>query len=200
MHALIYTRTHEHVRAVAHLKEEFFVMRRLLVYLTSGEGNESTVSDEEASAFMPAPQTLVEMDRAAYIHLWNPASLVILGARAYLRLGKDEEAEATAQGGLAEAKKVTTRVECHRILGIVATRREDSKQAKASFLAGLEEARDTRLYLLEMLCARDLKQFVFEKSQAGQAEEADAVISSAAGRMGKSTADFGMLLAKRREW
>ena len=178
-------------------------MRRLLVYLTSGDGGDSTVTDEEALAIMPSPTTLVEMDRAVYFQVWHTASLVVLGARAYLRLGKDEEAEATAREGLAEAKKVTTRVECHRVLGIVAARRENSEQAQASFLAGMEEARDTGMHLLEMLCARDVKQFVVEKSQGtqGQADEAaDAAISAATGRMNKTTADFGELLARRREW
>ena len=174
-------------------------MRRLLVYLTSGEGGDSTVPDEEALAFMPAPQTLVEMDRHAQFHLFGTASFVILGARAYLRLGKNEEAEVTAQGGLAEAKKGPTRVECHRVLGVVAARRGDLKEAEASFLAGMEEALDTGAYLLELLCARDLKQFVVEKSQ-GQADEADVMIATAAGRMNKTTADFGELLAKRRAW
>ena len=179
-------------------------MRRLLVYLTTGcEGSDSTVSNDEALAFMPAPQTLVEMDREPWFHLIGTASLVMLGARAYLRLGKDDEAEATAQGGLAEAEKVTTRVECHRVLGIVAARRGDLKEAEASFLAGMEEARDTGLYLLEMLCARDVQQFVVEKSLSsqGQADEVDdAMISAAAGRMNKTTADFSTLLAKRRGW
>ena len=44
-------------------------MRRLLVYLTSVEGSDSTISDEEVLAIMPAPQTLVEMDRDATFHL-----------------------------------------------------------------------------------------------------------------------------------
>ena len=100
------------------------------MYLTSGEGKDSTVSDKEALAFIPAPQTLVEMDRAPFMHLWGTQSLVMLGARAYLRLGKDDQAEATAEGGLAEAKKVTTRVECHRVLGLVAARRGDFAEAK----------------------------------------------------------------------
>ena len=169
------------------------------MYLTSGEEGDSPVSDEEVLAIMPAPQTLVEMDRDPFLHVLGTGSLVMLGARAYLRLGKDDEAEATAQGGLAEAKKVTTRVECHRVLGIVAARRGDLKQAEASFLAGMEEARDAGLHLLELLCARDLKQFVVEKLQ-GQADEVDAMISAAAGRMTKTTADFGELLAKRRAW
>ena len=185
-------------------------MRRLLVYLTSGEGGDSTVSDEELLAFTPAPQTLVEMDRAPGFHLLWTQSLVMLGARAYLRLGKDDEAEATARGGLAEAKKVTNRVECHRVLGIVAARRGDLKQAEASFVAGMEEARDAGLYLLELLCARDVKQFVVEKScdvkqfvvekSQGQADEVNAMIAAAAGRMSKTTVDFDELLAKRREW
>ena len=91
------------------------------------------------------------------MHLWGTQSLVMLGARAYLRLGKDDQAEATAEGGLAEAKKVTTRVECHRVLGIVAARRGDLKKAEISFVMGMGEARDTGLYLLELLCARDVK-------------------------------------------
>ena len=123
--------------------------------------------------------------------------MVMLGARAYLRLGKDNEAEAAAQGGLDEAKKVTTRVDCHRVLGLVAARRGNWKQAEASFLAGMEEAREAGLHLLELLCARDLMQFVVEESQ-GQADEVDAMISAAAGRMNKTAADFGEPVAKRR--
>ena len=71
------------------------------------------------------------------------------------------------------------------------------KEAEASFLAGMGEARGTGLYLLEMLCARDIKQFVVEKSQ-GQAGEVDSMISAAAGRMNKTTADFGGLFPKPR--
>ena len=122
-----------------------------------------------------------------------------LGARAYLRLGdKDEEAAETARGGLAEAKKCTTRVECHRVLGRVATRRGDAESAEVSFLAGAEDARKCGLYLLELLCARDLVQFVYEGQ--GRAAEGEAMIEAAAERMGKPVSDFVELLAKRREW
>ena len=131
--------------------------------------------------------------------IWNTNSFVAAGARAYLRLGdKDEEAAETARGGLAEAKKVTTRIECHRVLGIVAKRRGDLAAAEAHFLEGAEEARACGLYLLELLCARDLVQFVYEGQ--GRAAEGDAMIEAAAGRMGKPVSDFVELLAKRREW
>ena len=110
----------------------------------------------------------------------------------------DDEAAETARGGLAEAKKCTTRVECHRVLGIVATRRGDAAAAEAAFLAGAEDARGCGLYLLELLCARDLVQFVYEGQ--GRAAEGEAMIEAAAGRMGKPVSDFEELLAKRREW
>ena len=122
-----------------------------------------------------------------------------LGARAYLRLGdKDEEAAETARGGLAEAKKCTTRVECHRVLGIVATRQGDQAAAEAAFKAGAEDARECGLYLLELLCARDLVQFVY--GGQGRAPEGEAMIEAAAGRMGKERADFEALLGMRRKW
>ena len=121
-----------------------------------------------------------------------------LGARAYLRGGKDEEAAETSRGGIAESKKCTTRVECHRVLGIVATRRGDAAAAEAAFLAGAEDARECGLYLLELLCARDLVQFVYEGQ--GRAAEGAAMIEAAAGRMGKPVGDFEGVLAKRRKW
>ena len=73
------------------------------------------------------------------------------------------------------------------------------KKAEISFVMGMGEARDTGLYLLELLCARDMKQFVVETLQ-GQANEVGTMIAAAAGRMNKTTADFGELLAKRWEW
>ena len=131
--------------------------------------------------------------------LWWFNSHTAIGARAYLRLGnKDEEAAETARGGLAEAKKATTRIECHRVLGIVAARRGDVVGAEAAFVAGLEEARDTGMWLLELLCARDLVQFVYEGQ--GRAAEGEARIEAAAARMGKPVSNFEELLLKRREW
>ena len=95
-------------------------------------------------------------------------------------------------------RQATTRVECHRVLGIVATRRGDAAAAEAAFLGGAEDARGCGLYLLELLCARDLIQFVYEGQ--GRMAEGEAMIEAAAARMGKERGDFEALLAKRREW
>ena len=84
------------------------------------------------------------------------------------------------------------------MLGVVATRRSDHAAAESAFLAGAEDARGCGLYLLELLCARDLVQFVYEGQ--GRAAEGEAMIEAAAGRMGKPVSDFEELLVKRREW
>ena len=133
--------------------------------------------------------------------LWSTKSAVALGARAYLRPGnKDDEAAETARGGLAEAKKATTIIECHRVLGIVAARRGDAAGAEAAFGKGREEARDTGIWLLEMLCARDLMQFVLEGQGQEREAEGTLMIAEACARMRKPVSDFEELLAKRRAW
>ena len=127
--------------------------------------------------------------------LWHLTSFCGIGARVYTRLGNNELAEETARGGLAEAKKATTRIECHRVLGNVALRRGDAVGAASAFVAGLEEARATGMHLLELLCARDLLQHV-----PGREAEASTMMAEACARMGKPVSDFDELLAKRREW
>ena len=47
---------------VAHLKDEHLIIHRLLIFLASAEGHEP-VAREEVVAFMPTPQTLIEIDR-----------------------------------------------------------------------------------------------------------------------------------------
>ena len=52
--------------------------------------------------------------------------------------------------------------------------------------------------MLELLCARDLVQFVYEGQ--GRAIESKAMIEAAAGRMGKPVGGSEERLAKRSEW
>ena len=51
--------------------------------------------------------------------------------------------------------------------------------------------------MLELLCARDLVQFVYEGQ--GRAAEGEAMTEVAAGRMGKPKGEFRDLLGRRRE-
>ena len=65
-------------------------------------------------------------------------------------------------------------------------------------MAGLDDPRDCGMHLLELLCARDLVQFVLEGQ--GREAEGEAMIAAAASAMGKPVSDFEELLAKRRAW
>ena len=48
----------------AHLKNEYHIMLRLCIYLTSPEDEETpAVSSQVVAAFIPSPQALVEIDR-----------------------------------------------------------------------------------------------------------------------------------------
>ena len=84
------------------------------------------------------------------------------------------------------------------MLGIVAARQGDVEAAEASFMAGMKDARECGMYLLELLCARDVRQFVLEG--LGRADEVGVMIEAAAGRMNKTSSDFEELLVKRRMW
>ena len=104
-----------------------------------------------------------------------------------------------SEGEEAPGAPAPPRVEARRAgNSIVAARRGNAETAEAAFNAGREEARDTGMWLLELLCARDLVQFVLEGQ--GRAAEGEVMIEAAAARMGKPVSDFEELLVKRREW
>ena len=100
-----------------------------------------------------------------------------------------------------ETKKCTARIDCHRVLGIIAARRGDAARAEAAFMAGKEEARETGVYLLELMCVRDVVQFVYEGRGPDEVARGEAMGEEAAARMGgKTRADFEELWAMRRAW
>ena len=47
---------------LAHLKNEYLIIHRLLIFLASPEGQEP-VALADVAAFMPSPQFLIEIDR-----------------------------------------------------------------------------------------------------------------------------------------
>ena len=73
--------------------------------MASTAGDVPVVSDEELAGFIPSPSALQKVDQIPWFHAFDLISAVALGARAYLGLGKNDEAQETALGGLAEAKK-----------------------------------------------------------------------------------------------
>ena len=80
-------------------------------------------------------------------------------------------------------------VECHGMLGQVAAKRGQLEEASGHFGRALEEAKASRLPMLELLTARDWKQAVASSSDA-----AEAVIDVACAKMGKSRSDLHVVL------
>ena len=81
-------------------------------------------------------------------------------------------------------------VECHGVLGQVAAKRGQLEEARGHFGRALEEARASRLPMLEVLAARDWKRAVGERGAT-----ADAVIDTACAKMGKSREQLAAVLS-----
>ena len=78
------------------------VYLKLLIFLSSAEGE---CDAAEVNAWMPSLDDLKEHDKTWYIHVQGLASVLSLGARAFERLGRDDDAIAAAQAGIEQNKK-----------------------------------------------------------------------------------------------
>ena len=78
------------------------VYLKLLIFLSSAEGE---IDAAEVNAWMPSLDDLKEHDKNWYIHVQGLASVLSLGARAFERLGRDDDAIAAAQAGIELNKK-----------------------------------------------------------------------------------------------
>ena len=74
---------------------------------------------------------------------------------------------------------------CHSILGQVAAKRGDLDEAEGHFANALEEAKLSRLPMLEVLAARDWKRYLLEPN-GRDCGAAEAVIDGACRKMKKT--------------
>ena len=119
-----------------------------------------------------------------------------LGARAFLKLGRDDDALELARIAVSPEQKTlkkTTLVTCHGILGQIAAKRGNVDEADGHFANALEEAKLSRLPMLEVLAARDWKKHVLEP-QGRDCSGTEAVIEGACARMDKSREQLASVL------
>ena len=83
-------------------KEQLSIYVKLLMYLSSPDGK---IDAATVSAWIPSPEDLAAQDRVYLAHAWCLFNVLALGARAYERLGRDDDAAATAQFGIEQHKK-----------------------------------------------------------------------------------------------
>lgn len=167
---------------------------RLLLIVTSAEG---TIDEAEANAWIPSPSALAEMEkRDVWVQRWGAVDVCSFGARAFLRLRRDDDAYELARLALRPDQgslKKTTLVSCHSILGQVAARRGDTDEAEGHFARALVEAKASRLPMLEILAARDWKEHLISP-YGRDYSEAEMVIDAACAKMKKSRDQLGRVL------
>ena len=82
---------------------------------------------------------------------------------------------------------------CHSILGQVAVKRGDLDEAEGHFANALEEAKLSRLPMLEVLAARDWKRYLLEPN-GRDCGAAESVIDAACARMKKEKVQLAGVL------
>ena len=72
-------------------KNSLHAMVRLLLFVTSPADGACAPAD--VSSWLPSPATLSELDKCFLMRVgWGLSNVAALGARAYERLGRDDEA------------------------------------------------------------------------------------------------------------
>jgi hypothetical protein len=175
------------------VKDADAVYHRLVLYLASPQ-TQAAALDAEVSAWIPAPAALAQYERDQFwCQEWTPWGILDLAAAAFLRLGRDDDAEEAARILVSpEHHCVQPRnlARGHSVLGQVVAKRGDLEEASGHFARGLEAAKASRFPLEEVLVARDWKRAVGESAVAG----ADAAIDAACAQMGKSRAQLAQVL------
>ena len=158
---------------------------------------EDKIDPAEANAFMPTPATLAQYERESFsFREFGAYHLLGLGARAFLKLGRDDDAYELSRIAVSpeqKTEKKTTLVTCHSILGQIAAKRGDLDEAESHFANALREATLSRLPMLEVLAARDWKKHLLEPN-GRDTKEAEAAIDAACAKMKKSRERLGAVL------
>lgn len=167
---------------------------RLLIILASPDG---TINEAEANAWIPSPSALVEMEKGdVTVQAWGCYDMCSFAARSFLRLGRDDDAYDLARFAVAPelgTLKKTTLVSCHSILGQVAARRGETDEAEGHFARALEEAKTSRLPMLEILAVRDWRDHLLAPT-GRDCGEAEAVIEAACTAMNKTRGQLQRVL------
>ena len=160
-------------------------MCRLFIFLSFPK---SDIDKAEVGAWIPTPAKLAEMERGyCFVRRYGLHDLTSFGASAFLKLGRDDDAYELARLAVApeqQTEKKTTLVACNSILGQVAAKRGQLDEADGHFARALEEAKLSRLPMLEVLAARNWIQHVLQPAGRDCAV-AEAVIDAACAAMKK---------------
>ena len=177
------------------LKRDYeLIFVRLLLFLSSPDG---AIDEAEVNTWIPSPDVLAEIERDyAYFRFFTISDVTSFGALAFLRLGRDSDAYELSRITVSPEQKTmkkTTLIQCHSILGQIAVKRGDLHEADSHFANAIEEARLSRLPMLEVLAARDWKDHLLGPKDR-ECQAAEVIIDSACVKMKKTREQVASVL------
>ena len=92
-----------------------------------------------------------------------------------------------------KTEKKTTLVDCHSILGQIAAKRGNLDEAESHFANAMKEAKLSRLPMLEVLVARNMKKHLLEPN-GRDCSVAEEGIDSACAKMNKTRGEVAWVL------
>ena len=127
---------------------------------------DGSISIEDIKNWLPTPSELGNLNKAWLTCTLGMCSLLNLGARVYEKIGDDDNAAATANLGVSEQKKKAVSSDCRCLLGRVAARKGASEEAIKQFRMACDDAHEARVYLIEILAAKEWKTFYPDNSDS----------------------------------
>ena len=150
------------------------------------------------SELIPSPREIADAEASyPYIQSAGLADLTSTGARAFLKLGRDDDACELARIATSpefKTEKKWTLSQCHSVLGQVAAKRGSLDEAESHFASALAEAKLSRLPMVEVLAARDWKKYMLEPN-GRDCSAAEAVIDGACAKMKKTREQLASVLS-----
>ena len=162
----------------------------LLIYMILS-APDGTIDAADALARLPSPTEIARQELLDPLaRLYGLGAMTSYGARAFLKLGRDDDAFELARIAVSPEQKTvkrTTLVSCFSTLGEISAKRGKLDEASGYFSQALEEAKVSRLPMLEVLAARDWKRHLLEPN-GRDCSAAETVIDEACAKMGKTPA------------
>lgn len=174
-------------------EETILTVLRLLIFITNPDG---VIRKKEFRKWIPSPALLTKLDSCWCMAQFGLASCLGLGARAYLQLHQLEDAKQCATLGLLNSEKLFVRMDCHRVVALIAAKENDLATAEDHLTKALGEASKSGLPMLRLLVARDWERLL-PHSEFG--EESSSLIETACYEMKRKRSDMVSILKSEEE-
>ena len=178
------------------VEEEEVLLFQLLILLAMPKDQ---INETEVNSWMPSPERLAEMQRTnAFLRCFGFHDIMgFIGARVYLKLGREDDAHEVARlAVLPEQKntKLQTYIYSASIIGQIEARRGNLDESHAQFTVALEKSKLlTEMPMFELLAARDWKKHLLVPN-GRDCSVAEVAIDAACAKMDKTREQLSSII------